>query len=395
MVKDGAGRHRRRVHRPADAGPALERRPAPGDRGQGETCKIENENQTLATITFQNYFRMYKKLAGMTGTADTEAEEFEKIYKLDVVVDPDQPADDPHGLRRRRLPDRARRSSTPWSRRSTSCTRRASRCWWARSPSRSRRQLSHAAQARGHPAQRAQRQAPRAGGRDRRPGRAQGRGDHRHQHGRPRHGHHARRQPRVPGQAAGRPDEAEPGPPAELLERSSGPSASAAGARGGGRPPAGCTSWAPSATRRGASTTSCAAAPAARATPAPRRFYLSPGGRPDAHLRPASGSRGPHAALGMEEGEPIEHGMVTRAIENAQKQVEAHNFEHPQAPPGVRRRDEQAADEIYGLRREILEGKRPAGVIRPSSQGASILAHSVSEPTVSNMTGSPPRGSTQ
>src|SRR5580704_7310191 len=53
-----------------------------------EGVKIERENQTLATITFQNYFRMYKKLAGMTGTAETEAAEFEKIYKLEVTVIP-------------------------------------------------------------------------------------------------------------------------------------------------------------------------------------------------------------------------------------------------------------------------------------------------------------------
>ena len=53
-----------------------------------EGVTIENENQTLATITFQNYFRMYEKLAGMTGTADTEAEEFNKIYKLEVMVIP-------------------------------------------------------------------------------------------------------------------------------------------------------------------------------------------------------------------------------------------------------------------------------------------------------------------
>lgn len=53
-----------------------------------EGVQIENENQTLATITFQNYFRMYEKLSGMTGTADTEAEEFHKIYKLDVTVIP-------------------------------------------------------------------------------------------------------------------------------------------------------------------------------------------------------------------------------------------------------------------------------------------------------------------
>ncbi|HTM52192.1 MAG TPA: preprotein translocase subunit SecA, partial [Bryobacteraceae bacterium] len=53
-----------------------------------EGVKIERENQTLATITFQNYFRMYKKLAGMTGTAETEAAEFNKTYKLDVTVVP-------------------------------------------------------------------------------------------------------------------------------------------------------------------------------------------------------------------------------------------------------------------------------------------------------------------
>ncbi len=53
-----------------------------------ENVTIENENQTLATITFQNYFRMYNKLSGMTGTADTEAMEFKQIYKLDVTVIP-------------------------------------------------------------------------------------------------------------------------------------------------------------------------------------------------------------------------------------------------------------------------------------------------------------------
>lgn len=53
-----------------------------------EGVNIENENQTLATITFQNYFRMYNKLSGMTGTADTEATEFRQIYKLDVSVIP-------------------------------------------------------------------------------------------------------------------------------------------------------------------------------------------------------------------------------------------------------------------------------------------------------------------
>ncbi len=72
-------------------------RPMPGRRWSDglhqaveakEGVKIENENQTMATISFQNYFRMYSKLAGMTGTADTEAGEFHSIYKLDVTVIP-------------------------------------------------------------------------------------------------------------------------------------------------------------------------------------------------------------------------------------------------------------------------------------------------------------------
>ncbi|KAG0773959.1 hypothetical protein G6F21_014249 [Rhizopus arrhizus] len=53
-----------------------------------EGVKIQHENQTLASITFQNYFRMYEKLSGMTGTADTEAFEFQSIYGLEVVVIP-------------------------------------------------------------------------------------------------------------------------------------------------------------------------------------------------------------------------------------------------------------------------------------------------------------------
>ena len=66
-----------------------------------EGVKIQRESKTLATITFQNYFRMYEKLSGMTGTASTEAEEFAKIYKLDVITIPTN-----HEARRKDLPDR-------------------------------------------------------------------------------------------------------------------------------------------------------------------------------------------------------------------------------------------------------------------------------------------------
>ena len=60
-----------------------------------EGIKVRSEDQTLATITFQNLFRLYDQLAGMTGTAKTEEREFRDIYGLDVVVDADQHADDP------------------------------------------------------------------------------------------------------------------------------------------------------------------------------------------------------------------------------------------------------------------------------------------------------------
>ena len=102
-----------------------------------ESVKIERENQTLATITFQNYFRMYKKLAGMTGTAETEAAEFDKIYKLEVVVIPTN-----RPMLRRRIPTwctaprRKNISRSPT--RFRSWTRTDSRCWWARRRSRSR-----------------------------------------------------------------------------------------------------------------------------------------------------------------------------------------------------------------------------------------------------------------
>ncbi len=70
-----------------------------------ENVKIEQREQTLATITFQNYFRMYDKLAGMTGTAETEAAEFQQIYNLDGRHLPTNRADGPRGLPRPDLPD--------------------------------------------------------------------------------------------------------------------------------------------------------------------------------------------------------------------------------------------------------------------------------------------------
>jgi hypothetical protein len=97
--------------------------------------QIQSENQTLASITFQNYFRMYGKLAGMTGTADTEAYEFQEIYGLEtVVIPPNRPT-----IRKDELTSSTRppaRSTTRSSPTSATASSAASRCWWA--PRRSR-----------------------------------------------------------------------------------------------------------------------------------------------------------------------------------------------------------------------------------------------------------------
>ena len=104
-----------------------------------EGLRIREENQTLATITLQNYFRMYEKLSGMTGTASTEANEFAKIYKTEVDVDPDPPADDPGRRERLHLQDQGREVPRRGRGDRARRTSAASRCWSARSRSRSPR----------------------------------------------------------------------------------------------------------------------------------------------------------------------------------------------------------------------------------------------------------------
>ena len=96
-----------------------------------EGVEIKQENQTLATITLQNYFRLYEKLSGMTGTAQTEAGEFNKVYKVGVVTIPTHRADGPRWTRPTSSTRPRRPSSTRSSRTSPSGTRRASRCWSA------------------------------------------------------------------------------------------------------------------------------------------------------------------------------------------------------------------------------------------------------------------------
>ena len=133
---------------------------------------MERESKTLATITFQNYFRMYKKLSGMTGTAKTEEEEFQGIYKLDVVQIPTNKP-----MIRKDLNDvvyktRARQVQRRGARKSSSATRPASPCWWAPSSVENSEMLSQLLKQRGVQPRGAQRQESREGSRDRGPGRS-------------------------------------------------------------------------------------------------------------------------------------------------------------------------------------------------------------------------------
>ena len=90
-----------------------------------ENVKIENENQTLATVTFQNFFRMYSKLAGMTGTADTEAPEFAKNLQSGRGGCSDPSAHGQKGSSRSGVPDRKGKERRRLSMRSRNCTRLA------------------------------------------------------------------------------------------------------------------------------------------------------------------------------------------------------------------------------------------------------------------------------
>ena len=103
-----------------------------------EHVQIQPENQTLASITFQNYFRMYEKLAGMTGTAQTEADEFADIYKLEVIEIPTNLPVDPHRRRRRGLSHRGGEIQGDHPRHPRLQRDVASRCSSARPRSRSR-----------------------------------------------------------------------------------------------------------------------------------------------------------------------------------------------------------------------------------------------------------------
>src|SRR5207249_106525 len=258
-----------------------------------EGIRIERENQTLATITFQNYFRMYEKLAGMTGTAETEAEEFAKIYRLDVTVIPTNRA-----LIRVNQPDRegAVTIATNMAGRGTDILLGGNPDFLAKEVL--RKKGLEPATAAAADRQAALEEALRITEPEHERVVALGGlhivGTERHE---------ARR---VDNQLRGR-----------------------SGRQG---------------------------------DPGSSRFYLS---LEDDLLRIFGSQRIQKIMerLGMEEGEPIEHKLVTRAIATAQKRVETHNYEirkHLLEYDDVMNKQREI---IYGMRRQILEGESQAETI--------------------------------
>ena len=236
-----------------------------------EGVEVKQENQTLATITLQNYFRLYDKLGGMTGTAQTEAGEFNSVYKVGVVSIPTHRpmirVDHPDVIYKTEkakfnavIEDIAERHATgqPVLVGTVSVENSEILSTLLR-----RRGIPHSVLNAKFHAQEAD---------DHRAGRSQGRRHGGHQHGRSRYRHPARRQPRVPGVGRAAPARPRPGGvPRGVRQGARGGPAELEGSlrRRGGRghrAPAACTSSAPSATTPAASTTSCAAGPAGRAT---------------------------------------------------------------------------------------------------------------------------------
>ena len=314
-----------------------------------EHVQVQPENQTLASITFQNYFRLYKKLAGMTGTAATEADEFLDIYKLDVVEIPTNVAVQPRRRGRRGLPHGRREAARRSSARSRPPPRRASRSLvgttsiekseqladfmveqgykqidFDRSPTRWSRSTRRRARGQAvEDVRRAERPLPRAGSLHRRPGRRARRDHHRHQHGRPRHRHPARRQRRHAHPARARANIEERG-------RARGPH------RGSATEIAEFKQKALAAgglyvigTERHESRridNQLRGRSGRQGDPGRSKFFLS---LQDDLMRIFGSERmdGMLQKLGLKEDEAIVHPWINKAIEKAQQKVEARNFD--------------------------------------------------------------------
>ncbi len=337
-----------------------------------EGVRVQEENQTLATITLQNYFRLYKKLAGMTGTALTEATEFMKIYKLPVVEVPtNQPM-----VRADRNDQVYKTKEGKWSAVAREIVERHA----AGQPVlvgtisvEVSELLSTRLKSARRAAHRPQRQARvrREGRRRRGRGRPARRRHHRHEHGRPRRGHQAGRQPRAPHSARAR--QARPAPrrsglrrdvprPCSPRSRGASPSRVTRSSSAGGLFIVG--------TERHESRridNQLRGRAGRQGDPGESRFFLC---AEDDLVRLFAGDRIYQILdrLGTvdEDGneEPIEAGMLSKQIEKAQKKVEEQNFL-------IRKRvleyDDVMNEQrriVYEYRDEVLEGNDMGGPAR-------------------------------
>ena len=283
-----------------------------------EGVHIQSESQTLASTTFQNYFRLYDKLAGMTGTADTEAFEFRQIYGLEVLV---IPTNKPQ-MQRKDLNDlvyltREEKFDAIVADVKELHGRTGARCWWAPPRWKPPRNCRRAFASRRFRTQGAQRQVSRAGGGDHRPGRSARRGDHRHQHGRPRYRHCAGRQSGGGDRRRRRDFRCAQGRTARQAWQQRHQQVLEAG---------GLHILGTERHESRRIDNQLRGRAGRQGDPGVSRFYLS---LEDNLMRIFASDRVKNfmQALGMEKGEAIEHRMVTNAIEKAQRKVEGRNFD--------------------------------------------------------------------
>jgi preprotein translocase subunit SecA len=321
--------------------------------------RIQEESRTMATITFQNLFRIYKKLSGMTGTADTEAAEFHKTYKLDVVIIPTNKPIIRKSTTRTSSTRRSARSSPRSSTRSSRTTSAGSPILvGTTSVEKSaaiakilkKKKIKHEVLNAKHHENEAYvvAQAGRKGAITVSTNMA-GRGTDIILGGNPE------MLAKLEFKESNREPEAEPGGVRGKLRREARDRVQGGGRRGRASSAA-STSSAPSATSRAASTTSSAAAPAARAIRARQPLLPLPRRRPHAHLRGdrvknADGAHG-HARRRAHRA-PVGHEERRERAEEGR----GAQLRHPQEPARIRRRDERAAQDRLRLRQQLLLGR--------------------------------------
>ena len=320
-----------------------------------ERVPIQSENQTLATISFQNFFRLYDKLSGMTGTADTEATEFHKIYELDVVVIPTNKPIARDDSRTSIYKTEREKFSAICEEIEESHKRGQPVLVGTTSVEKSER-VAHFSTSAGS---RTTCSTPSSTSvkRTSSPRRAAGRRHRRHQHGRSRHRHRARRQPRDAARSRCenarrvlRPEQRD----AAVAKATSTSSRSEGDARREGRGGLHIIGTERHESRR--IDNQLRGRSGRQGDPGSSRFFLS---LEDDLMRIFAGERvqAMMDRLGMEEDSPDRAPMGHRAVENAQKKVEERNFDIRKHLLEYDDVMNQQRKSMYALRKQVLRGE--------------------------------------